>query len=284
MRIITLLAGLSALMAGLSACAPTTSGGLQSAFSPMPAGPDFTPREHSRPELSGYIAEGPGFMVEMMFDEAPDGGVEIDTLIDTGAARLLHPRLTMAEPWLEDGVQRYEGRLDRVGEIALTLEAGPCAIGDIRYGLFASLEIGGRVREGCARETGPHVRWTHEIGEFLPAIEACSADSAVSSLAHVRGAGSRRVSVAYRQAEAVVVRYDYPGNGRFDCTYTHGAVRWRAVSDVEPALPGEGDPFFLPGRIPETGDGCFLYERVRDADGRIIGALAHDACAVTPIG
>ena len=160
MRIIMLLAGLSALMAGLSACAPTSSGGLQSAFSPMPAGPDFTPREPSRPELSGYIAEGPGFMVEMMFDEAPDGGVEIDTLIDTGAARLLRPRLAMAEPWLADGVQRYEGRVDRIGGIALTLAAGPCAIGDVRYGLFASLEMGGRLREGCARETGPHVRWT----------------------------------------------------------------------------------------------------------------------------
>lgn len=284
MRVITLLAGLSVLMAGLSACAPTTSGGLQSAFSPMPAGPDFTPREPSRPELSGYIAEGPGFMLEMVFDEAPDGGVEIDTIIDTGAARLLRPRLAMAEPWLADGVQRYEGRLDRIGEITLTLESGPCAIGDIRYGLFASLVTGGRAREGCAREIGPHVRWTHEIGEFLPAIEACRADSAVSSLAHVRGAGERRVSLAYRDGGSEIVRFEYPGNGRFDCTHADGLVRWRAVSDHEPALPGEADPYFLPGRMPEAGEGCFLYERVRDADGRIIGALAHDGCAVAPVG
>lgn len=284
MRFISALAGALCLLAGLSACAPTTSGGLQSAFSPIPAGPDFAPRQPSRPDLSGYIAEGPGFMVEMLFDEAPDGRVEIDTIIDTGAAALLMPRLTMAEPWLADGVQRYEGRLDRHGEIVLRLEAGPCAVGDIRYGLFAGLQVGGRTYEGCARETGPHVRWTHEIGEFLPAIEACRADSAVSSLAHVRGAGNRRVSVAYRQASAVIVRYDYPGNGRFDCTYSEGAVRWRAVSDLEPALPGEGDPYFLPGRMPEAGDGCFLYERVRNADGHVVGALAHDGCTVTPVG
>jgi hypothetical protein len=284
MRFITLLVGLSALMAGLSACAPTTSGGLQSAFSPMQAGPGFTPREPSRPELSGYIAEGPGFTAELVFDEAPDGGVEIDTVIDTGAAALLMPRLSMAEPWLADGVQRYEGRLDRHGEIALALEAGPCAIGDIRYGLFAWLEVGGRSYEGCARETGPHVRWTHAIGEFLPAIEACRADSAVSSLAHVRGAGERRVSLAYRENGNEVVRFEYPGNGRFDCTHTDGRVRWRAVSAGEPLLPGEGDPYYLPGRMPAGAEGCYLYERVRDAEGRTLGALAHDACAVTPVG
>jgi hypothetical protein len=250
----------------------------------MQAGADFTPREPSRPELSGYIAEGPGFMLEMMFDEAPDGSVEIDTLIDTGAAGLLRPQLAMAEPWLAGGVQRYHGRLDRHGEIVLTLEAGPCAIGDFRYGLFATLNLRGGVHEGCARETGPHIRWTHEIGEFLPAIEACRADSAVSSLAHVRGAGNRRVSIAYHEGGAVVVRFEYPGNGRFDCTYAEGGVRWRAVSDMEPALPGEGDPFYLPGQQPAHGEGCFLYERVRGADGRIIGALAHDGCALTPIG
>lgn len=284
MRTIWLLAGVVGLLAGLSACAPTTSGGLQSAFSPMAAGPDFAPRDPSRPELSGYVAEGPGFMVEMVFDEGPDGAVDIDTTIDTGAARLLHPRLAMAEPWLADGVQRYEGRIDRVGEIVLTLEAGPCGIGDMRYGLFASLQVGGRAYEGCARETGPHVRWTHELGEFLPAIDACRADSAVSSLAHVRGAGERRVSLAYRDGDSQIVRFEYPGNGRFDCTYTEESVRWRAVSDREPALPGESDPYFLPGRMPAGNDGCYLYERVRDANGETLGALAHDGCAVTPIG
>ncbi|MGY6662485.1 MAG: hypothetical protein ACXIVO_09210 [Glycocaulis sp.] len=284
MRFISAFAGALCLLAGLSACAPTTSGGLQSAFSPIQPGSDFSPRQPSRPELSGYIAEGPGFMLEMLFDEAPDGGVEIDTIIDTGAAALLTPRLTMAEPWLADGAQRYEGRLDRHGEISLTLEAGPCAIGDIRYGLFASLQVGGRAYEGCARETGPHVRWTHEIGEFLPAIEACRADSAVSALAHVRGAGERRVSLAYRDGDSQIVRFEYPGNGRFDCTYAHEAVRWRAVSDLEPALPGERDPYFLPGRMPAGNEGCYLYERVRDAHGETLGALAHDACAVTPVG
>lgn len=274
MRISKLLGGLAVLLAGLSACAPTTSGGLQSAFSPMQAGPGFSPREASRPELSGYIAEGPGFTVEMVFDEGPDGAVDIDTLIDTGAAALLMPRLAMAEPWLADGVQRYEGRLDRSGEIALTLQAGPCAIADMRYGLFATLEIGGRVREGCARETGPHVRWTHEIGEFLPHINACMASRE----------GLARVSLAYREGDGVIVRFDQPDGGRADCESASDGVQWRAVESSAPRLPGEGDPYFLPGRMPGDGEGCFLYERVRDAQDTTLGALAHDACAVTPVG
>lgn len=278
MRAFVLLAGLLGLITGLSACAPTTSGGLQSAFSPMQAGPDFAPREPSRPELSGYIAEGPGFMLELVFDEAPDGSVEIGTIIDTGAAALLMPRLHMGEPWLAGGVQRYEGRLDRHGDVTLTLEAGPCAIGDARYGLFSRLDVGGRTYEGCARETGPHVRWTHEIGEFLPAIEACLAANDVPA------GSNRRVSLAYRVGGSVIVRFEYPGTGRFDCHNDEMGLRWREVSGRQPLLPGEGDPYFLPGRMPEAGEGCFLYERVRGADGRTLGALAHDACAVTPVG
>ncbi len=272
MRTRWLIAAFAGLIIGLSACAPATSGGVTSAFSASPVPADFTPREPSRPELSGYIAEGPGFMVEMMFDEAADGGVEIDTIIDTGGAALLRPQLAMGEPWLADGVQRYHGRLDRHGEIVLTLEAGPCAIGDFRYGLFATLNLRGGVYEGCARETGPHVRWTHEIGEFLPAIDACLADDDVP-------AGSNRwVSLAYRRGEAVIVRFEYPGMGRFDCHNDEMGLRSTEVPERRGRLPGEGDPYFLPGRMPEAGEGCFLYERVVDSEGRLIGALAHDVC------
>lgn len=274
MRTITLMAGFIILLAGLSACAPTTSGGLQSAFSPMQAGPGFAPREPSRPELAGFIAEGPGFAAELAFDEGPDGAVEIDAMIDTGAALIWQPRLVMAEPWLAGGVQRYEGRLDRVGAIALTLQAGPCAIGDIRYGLFAALDMGGQAYEGCARETGPHVRWTHEIGDFLPHIDACLAN----------GTGARRVSLVYRDGEAVIVRFDDASTGRRDCASTSAGVEWQPVDRSAPRLPGEADPYFLPGDMPADGEGCFLYERVRDPQGETLGALAHDGCAVTPVG
>ncbi|MCC5981470.1 MAG: hypothetical protein JJU26_07100 [Oceanicaulis sp.] len=278
MRFITLLAGLSALLAGLSACAPTTSGGMTSAFSAAPAPADFTPRDPSRPELSGYIAEGEGFWLELAFREAPDGGVEIDTIIDTGAAALLNPVLEMAEPWLAGGVRRFEGHTGRHGDVTLILQAGPCAIGGMRYGHFAMLEIAGRPYEGCARETGPHPLWTHEIGEFLPAIEACRADSAVSAVAHVRGAGQRRIVHARHDDGAVVVRFEYPGSGRFDCSHNGMRASWRAVSDTEPSRPGEGDPVFIPGTLPAPGDGCYLYERVVDGEGRLVGALAHDVC------
>lgn len=279
MRTAWLIAGLAGLMAGLAACAPTTSGGLASGFSAAPAPADFTPREPSRPELSGYIAEGDGFWLELTFHEGLGGGVEIDTIIHmTGAAGLLSPAFDMAEPWLGDGVRRFEGGMDRHGEVALVLTAGPCAIGDMRYGHFAALEMGGRSYEGCARETGPHPLWTHEIGDFLPAIEACLTDSAVSAVAHVRGAGQRRIVHARHDDGAVTVRFEYPGSGRFDCSHNGLRASWRAVSDTEPSRPGEGDPVFIPGAVPPPGDGCFLYERVVDSEGRLVGALAHDAC------
>ncbi len=270
------LAGL-VLLAGLSACA-TPAPDLTSGFSARGETTGFTARETSRPELSGYIAEGDGFWVELVFDAAPDGRVEIDTLIDTGAASILLPRLEMAEPWLADGVRRFEGRLDRHGEVALVLTAGPCAIGDLRYGHFAALTIGGRAWQGCARETGPYPLWTHQIGDFLPAMEACRANSAVSALAHVRGAGNRRVVHARHHEGGVVVRFEYPGAGRFDCTASGDRTSWQAVSDTAPTLAGEGDPIFIHGPVPDAGDGCYLYEHVVDADGRLLGALAHDVC------
>ena len=68
--------------------------------------------------------------------------------------------------------------------------------------------------------------------------------------------------------------------GRVECLVFSRRPEWTVLPDDDPAYPGEGDPVFVPGRLPEQGEGCYLYERVRDRDGELIGALGHDACGV----
>ena len=37
------------------------------------------------------------------------------------------------------------------------------------------------------------------------------------------------------------------------------------------------------GDFPDFGEGCYVYESVREADGTLIGALGYDACNAVPV-
>jgi hypothetical protein len=83
---------------------------------------------------------------------------------------------------------------------------------------------------------------------------------------------------ARHDSGAPVIRFQFGETGRWDCRVTE-RPGWTVVADAAPALPGEGDPVYAPGRPPRAGQGCYLWEQVRAPDGGVIGALGEDVCA-----
>lgn len=274
MRISMALAAAAGTLA-LSACttAEFPSGtALQAGFSASSAG-----TAPSRPEQAGYRLVGESFETELVFVEA-DGEARLAAVHRVAGADPLRGELRFAEPWLADGVHAFEGESDEGLALDIVLEPGPCEAGGRSYGYFAQLRAGRISYTGCAGETGSYTRWSNRIADHLPAIEACQDGVRSSTLMAFAGSGSRRVIHARREGSAHLVRYEFPGSGRFDCRVEYGAVSWRPVPGEAPELDSERDPVFLPGQWPEAGEDCMLYARVRDREGELLGALGYDVC------
>lgn len=228
-------------------------------------------------EPAGYRLAGDGFSADLVFEDA--GGEPRAGLRHTVAgADPLIGELRFAEPWLADGAHAFNGESDEGLPLDLVLEPGPCRAGGAMYGYFATLQAGRLSYSGCASETGPYRRWSNGLGEHLDAISQCQSAARTSAVMHFAGSGSRVVIHARGEGADRVVRYEFPGSGRFDCRVASGRVQWRPVADEAPPLVSERDPVFLPGVWPEAGEGCMLYARVRDSQGGLIGALGYDVC------
>lgn len=237
-----------------------------------------------RPEQAGYRLVGDGFSSELVFeDEAGEARAAIRHHVP-GADPVLG-ELRFGEPWLADGAHEFSGRSDTGLPLDIVLEPGPCEAGGASYGYFARVQAGRLTYSGCASETGPYRRWSNGLGDYLDAISACQSGARTSAVMHFAGSGSRMVIHARAEGPARVVRYEFPGSGRFDCRVEYGQVQWRPVDGESPVLASERDPVFLPGVWPEAGEGCMLYARVRDSGGGLIGALGYDVCtAAGPAG
>lgn len=265
-------AALAALTLGACATMPDTAApSMQTGFSGAPSIP---PREAPR---AGYRFVGADFSGELVFEDR--GGTPAATLRhQVRGADPLRAELRFSEPYLADGVHAFEGESDSGLPLDLVLEHGVCEAGGRAYGYFATLHAGRLTYEGCAGETGPVLRWTNDLPRHLPAIEACQAHARTSAVMHFAGSGRREIVHVREEAGEPVVRYAFPGSGRFDCRLNHGQIQWRPVAADTAMQPGEGDPVFLPGQMPEAGDDCRLYARVRDGGGGLIGALGYDVC------
>lgn len=266
--------GLGAL--ALSACAGLPETAL--APPPMEAGFAANRAVPRAPEIrSGYVLAGADFDGELVFEDS--GGVPGAALRHSvRGADPLYAELSFDEPFLDGGVHAFSGETATGLPVDLVLEHGPCRSGGRDWGYFATLHAGRLRYEGCAGETGPVLRWTNDLAHFLPAVEACQAHARTSALMHFAGSGRREIVHVRREGDADVVRYAFPGSGRFDCRLRAGQVQWRPVNADSPVEPGEGDPVFLPGHMPEAGDDCRLYARVRDGEGGLIGSLGYDVC------
>ena len=265
----------------LAACtdaSPPAHLDLQHDFEPSPAAAAASGAgSAAQPARPGYAIVGAGFSGLIEFDEEGGRPVILYRHAVDGAPALV-AELEPARDWLSDGRRRFEGVSDRGVPVEVVLASGPCeAVGRV-HARSARVAAGRLEYEGCARETGPNVRWSEALPRFLDPISACLEASRSSAVATLRAAGPTRVVHARREDGVAVIRFKFGETGRWDCLAGPARPQWRVVASDAPDLPGEGDPVFAPGRPPEAGEACYLWEHVRDRTGAVIGALGEDAC------
>ncbi|MEQ8406421.1 MAG: hypothetical protein RKE49_15095 [Oceanicaulis sp.] len=228
--------------------------------------------------LPGYALAGTAFSGLLEFEEQEGRPLILYQHAVDGAPTLV-AELDPAPNWLSDGVRRFEGLSDRGVAVSVELVSGVCEAGGRTYSRFARVQAGRLSYEGCARETGPSVRWSEALPRFTAPIKACLEASQASAVAALRAGGPARVLHARSESGTPVIRFQFGETGRWDCRAEAPRPQWSVVADAAPKLAGEGDPVYAPGRPPEAGQGCYLWEHVRGPDGAVIGALGEDVCA-----
>lgn len=266
----------AAALACFAAACTSAPLGIVSDFSDSDPAPVLAPMAQPA-QQPGYALTGQTFSGELVFDERAGRVVVLYRHGVDGAPGLV-AELDLEDPWLADGVRRFEGVSDQGVTLEVALVSGPCQVNGEVHARFARVTAGRGVYEGCARETGPVLSWTEALPDLLPALAACEADARTSSMAFVPRTDARIVHGRLQEGVGVL-RYRFDETGRWDCEYESGRVRWSIVPQSQVPLLGEGQPVLAPGRMPEAGDGCYLYERVQTPDGTLIGALGEDVCS-----
>ena len=264
---------LALICAGLGACTTTSDRGeapgmAMSAF-------DYAPSDATRQAGSrfGYqLASEDGWNGALAFEEQSGALTVLFSLADGTEAEL-----QVGMPYLQDGVRRYHGATSDGREVFVELQAGPCEQGGDTLTHFAAIEIGERQMSGCALERAEIDRWSNYLMAFMPAIDVCLREF---------GDRAQHVSMAYSQpgGNTGVRLVDLEG-ATWECTTREqdsaiNSVRQLNAADV---ILGEGDPVFVRHEIPQFGEGCFVYESVRLANGQLVGALGYDACDSVPM-
>lgn len=284
------LVGLCGLALLLTACAQTSQSDLSpvAGFAPSTEdaaapSPSLAPSE--RPDdipRSGYQIDGAGFYGDLHYlEEGNRVRAAYAHAVEGEVTR--HADLRPEAAWLHDGVRRFEGQDEDGASMTVELEAGVCRVNGRVYARFARIEAAGGSYEGCAAEIGPHVSWSEALPRYLPLIRTCLDESRASSMTFVRGAGRAQVLHVSDQGETPVVRMRFGESGRWDCVLENDAARWRVVAETAPLQPGEADPFFIVDAVPEAGEACAVYERVRSEGGEVLGALGYDVCQSGPV-
>lgn len=266
---------LAGAVAGLAAACATPAGAPPVTGFNADAGEASAPVEASA-ETSGFQINGADFAGDLVFEDQAGRVVATYHHAVDGAATLVAD-MAIDQAWLVDGVRRFEGVSDRGVEISVELISGPCEVSGRLHARFATISAGRLVYEGCARETGPRVSWTEGLPLHLAAIDACETQARQSPMAFARR-GDGAVMHARSDGQAAVIRYRYEDSGRWECRVEAGRASWSILPDSAGEQPGEGIPVFIPGRVPNAGEGCYLYERVETEDGEVLGALGHDVC------
>lgn len=207
-----------------------------------------------------------------------DGGeVFVQTRLTLSGGEESTASLNIAMPYLEGGVRRFSGETRDGRPIDVMLQAGPCEASGQRHVYFAEIDLGTRQLSGCGDEIAVDDRWSNYLMDYLPAIDACLGEFR-NQQAHI--------SVAYTMAGGHTgVRIVDSETRTWECaTRDDGdAVNSLRAVDAGDALAGEGDPIFIRSTLPEFGEGCYVYESVREADGTLIGAFGYDACDTGPM-
>ena len=136
------------------------------------------------------------------------------------------------------------------------------------------MRVGESVYSGCGSEVAATDRWSNYLLDYLPAIDTC--------LAEFRGEEAY-VSVAYTMPGGeTAIRVVDSDVRTWECATREQGTAINSIRplDAADAVFGEGDPIFVRGIMPAFGEGCYVYEAVREADGSLIGAFGHDSCDV----
>jgi hypothetical protein len=260
------------LSGGLVSCA--TNDVATSAF-------DYTTSDNRNMDTSrfGYELAGDrsAWDASLRFEDSP-GEPKLDFAMTRADGVQTGGELVIAMPYLENGVRRFSGVSDSGDAIEVALQAGPCegAVADEVFGYFATVSINGQALTGCGFEVAAIDRWSNYLFDYLPAIDVCLAEF---------GGRSRHVSVAYPVGEATGVRVVDESGHTWECvTRDHdSAVNAMRPLDAADAVFGEGDPIFIRGGLPGFGEGCYVYEAIREANGVLIGSFGFDSCNSGPI-
>jgi hypothetical protein len=227
--------------------------------------------------MSGFQINGANFAGDLVFEQRGGRAVALYRHAVDGADTLVADMQINDRAWLTDGVRVFEGVSDGGLDMTIELMSGPCEANSRLHARFATIYVGRLVYEGCARETGAMTSWTESLPRYFAAIDRCEQAANQSSIAFARRGGGAVVHARSEGADAII-RYRYEDSGRWECRVRNTQARWSVVPNDAAAQPGEGVPVFIPGRVPNAGDGCYLYERVETQDGRVLGAIGHDAC------
>ncbi|WP_300544396.1 hypothetical protein [Maricaulis sp.] len=259
--------------ASLAACATTdsmTAGG---------GGMAMAAFDHARSGgarvVTGYgyeLSSHDGWSGRMAYEqEGNEARVSMRLRMDGGEADIV--TLAIAMPYLDGGVRRFYGETEEGMRVAVELQAGPCeAAPGNGHTYFAAVVVGSRTLTGCGREVAQDDRWSNYLMDYLPAIDTCLAEfrnqSAHVSAAYTMRGGHTGVRIVDEDMQT------------WECATREAgeAVNSLRPLDAADAIYGEGDPIFVRGTFPDFGEGCYVYESVRHADGTLIGAFGYDAC------
>ena len=144
----------------------------------------------------------------------------------------------------------------------------------------------GREGQGCCRAeygldmanapaadaaTKPAEDWSQRLPDLAAAISRCALDGGVATEAVTKAWPMNRGKVGVRLRDA--------GQARFDCVVDAGSGAIETVQPVDAtdALPGEGEPLWLPARENPPVLHCGRVERALGTDGGLQGYLHYRA-------
>jgi len=263
----------------LAACATTTTDGGASGRGLASSAFNYAPSGRAPVSGAGYDLTGDNGWTGRLgyFDDEGDARAHLAMRYPDG--RETTAELDIAMPYLEGGVRRFHGEDQDGRVVAVELQAGPCASRDgdtLIY--FADLSIGGWTANGCGREVGGAVdRWSNYLIDYLPMIDLCLSDFRDRA---------RHVSLAYTLSGGETgVRIVDLDMRTWECATREQGTQINTIRPLDAAdgMYGEGDPVFVRGAIPEFGEGCYVYEAVREVDNSLIGAFGFDACDTGPV-
>lgn len=261
---------------GLAACA-TGSGARHSLASSVF---DHPPAHDERASVHGFgyrLAGADGWSADLTYESGP-GAPGVAMQYDLGDGGGDSADLAIAMPYLSDGLRRFHGITAGGEPVDIEMQAGPCRTADgATWQYFVTADLAGRQLTGCGAEVAEQDRWSNYLPDYLPAIDTCLAEFRAPPV---------HVSLAYTLAGGEIgVRIVDGETQTWECaTRDNGtAINSLRVVGAADAMFGEGDPIFVRGVYPEFGEGCYVYETVREADGTLIGSFGHDACDAAPV-